>query len=377
MAGYKDPQDYEGGVGEMIGSKSDEYPDLTKMKQRRTTDVTLKGADGDSDAEMFQKFGYSQPITQISRLTQKASGYMRDGNLPGELEQSAIRQMNSLHQLLLKAECVNREERYDREERNAKRWMRIIESSRPMLEEKEDGKVDGEEDGDKELDREAVKAKESKAYDEVFEDHQDKWSMADAFMHQARIVEEQNGIEAAKHLYDDYKKNREIRDAVEFEATKMPAPYYQLFWCRIRQLRIMRERAYDLAMEYPIEDLAEIKSQLAEGKDIHDVAHEMLWPFQESYQLVMSSNLDGEAHRTTLMAMIAQQLPQQPQTPPWGYAPYGGQPPGPGEEGVDLDEQGKPDTRPAMLKVFGNNGKPAQDQQQAAPAKRRKRSRDR
>ena len=158
------------------------------------------------------------------------------------------------------------------------------------------------------------------------------------------------------------------------------------FWCKVRQYRINRERAYDLAMRYPTADVTDVKRALADGKDIHDMIPQMPWAFQEGYQLVMGSKMDGEAHRTQLMALVAGQLPPPPMPygmgmgmgmgmPPYGYPGYGGD-----MEGGDGDGDGQPDKRPALFNVFGrkkNNNQNGQGQngQNQKPPNRRRRNR--
>ena len=337
----KTPEDYQNGVQGMIDDDmlSDPYEDLVPLGQRRTTEVNLRSGGAD-DATLALKYGYSQPITQISRLTQKLYGYMRDANVSDHLEQSATKGANALNDLIFDAPCVNRQERYDEEEERAKQWLRLI-STNPKTSDEDDDTPD-------------------------IDDLLQRWSEADAFMLQARIVEEQRGVEAAAHLYPRYARMKEQRDAVQMEASEMPPAENMLFWCRVRQYKIMRERAYDLAMGYPTHDFTDVKAALSEGRDIHDLIPKLPWPFHASYQLIMGSMMDGEAHRTLLMAVIAGELPRQPM-PPWGMPPgyWQGMPNGQD----DGEEEGGGDKRPALFKLFGRNGAPEQ------PKPRRRRAR--
>ena len=172
----KTPQDYTNGVQEMIeDGLSDPYPELTPLAMRKTTDITLKSGTGDDEAGMALKYGFSQPITQHSRLTQKLYGYGRDANLQGHLEQSAVRGAHALNDLIFDAPCLNRQGRYDEEEKQAKDWQSKMDAANP--------KPDPEPDIDGLLNR---------------------WSEADAFMLQARIVEEQYGIDHAEVHYEEY-----------------------------------------------------------------------------------------------------------------------------------------------------------------------------
>ena len=76
---------------------------------------------------------------------------------------------------------------------------------------------------------------------------------------------------------------KERRDKAEMEATELSPPEYQLFWRRLRQYQITRERAYDLALGFPTLDVTELKQQLAEGGNVHDLVPKMLWAFKEAY----------------------------------------------------------------------------------------------
>ena len=344
------PEDYQNGVQGMIEDKdglSDPYADLTPLVRRQTTEVKLKTADGEGDAALALKYGYSQPITQVSRLTQKLYGYERDANVQGHLAQSAVKGTNALNDLIFDAPCVNRQGRWDEEEGRAKQWMKLIELS---------PKAEGDDETSPDIDTLLQ-----------------RWSEADAFMLQARIVEEQRGIDAAEPLYEKYSRMAKQRDEVQMGAAELPPAYNMLFWCRLRQYGIMRERAYDLAMGYPTHEFTDVKCEISEGHDIHDLVHRMPWPFRESYQLVTGSMMDGEAHRTLLMAMIAGQLPPQPM--PWGMGYWPGMPPNggqPEEEGEEGESQ--PDKRPALFKVFGTRkgGAPEQPKPIRRRASRRR-----
>ena len=77
-----------------------------------------------------------------------------------------------------------------------------------------------------------------------------------------------------------------------------------------------RERAYDLALGFPTLDVTELKQQLAEGGNAHDLVPKMLWAFKEAYQLVTRSTADGSSFRELMMSINAQQPPQQAPMPP-------------------------------------------------------------
>ena len=330
------PEDFEGGIAEMI-EKGDGYAPLRDLQKRQPTEIRLKSGGEDDEAALALKYGYSAPISQISRMTQKFYGYVRDGNLPGPLEQSSVRGAHSLNDLMFDAPCVNRDGRYKEEEARIKDMMPLLKAS------SSDGVDMDDEDGANQPPVEI---------DSLL----DRWSEAHAFMLQARIIEEQRGIEAAEPMYEEYKEKARQKDEVEMEASTLGTAANTVFWCRVRQQIISRERSYDLSMGYPTHDFTAVKEEIAEGKDIHDLVHRMAWPFREAYHLVMGSMMDGTAHREVLMAMIAQQLPSK--MPPWAMAPGGGYwPQGmmqPGQMGEDgEDEDGQQDKRPALFKLFG------------------------
>ena len=291
MHDERQPEDYEGGVEEMIGDKeSDPYIDLIPLGQRKSTEIKLRGGDGASEAEMAQKFGYSMPIALLFRMTQKMYGYMRDGNISDPLEVAAVKGANSLNDVIFDAECLNRQGRYDEEKERSRQWLALANQEK---------KDDDSPDIDALLKR---------------------WSEADAFMLQATIVEEQQGIDAAKPLYPKFVKMQEQRDVVQMDAAELSPAENMLFWCRVRMYKIMRERAHDLALGYPTHDFSGVKQKLAEGGNVHDLVPEMAWPWREGYQLVMGSTTDGESYRGMMMSMVAQQLPQPP-APNWGAPP--------------------------------------------------------
>ena len=324
------PEDFEGGLAEMI-SDGGEYDALRPLGQRRTTEIKLKPGEGEDEASLAMKFGYSAPIMQISKLSQKLYGFFRDAKILGHLEQSAAKGTNSLNDMILDAACVNREGRYQKEEEQAREWQKIMSDSPAADDDIDEGA------GEK-------KKRTDLNYPALMEKHLLDWSNADAFILQARIVEEQRGIdEAAKHN-DHYLEMIQQRDDAQMAAAELPAPQNMFFWCRVRQYVIMRERAYDLAMGYPTHDYTAVKTAIAEGHDIHDLVPAMPWPFRESYQMYTGSMMDGEAHREMIMAMIAGQLPAR-MPPPWAMAgmwpgmPPNGQPEQEGEEGEGQDKR--------------------------------------
>lgn len=352
----KMPQDYEGGVQEFLedGKDGGGYEDLPPLSERKTSEIRVRAGEGEANAAALAKYQYSRPIAEVSALAQKLYGYERDGNLKTHLQQSAVKGANSLNDLILDAPCVNRQGRFDEEEARAKQWNKLIEAN-PRDTDKDD-KDDSE--------------------TLALTDLSHRWSEAEAFMMQARIVEEQHGIEAAVHLHAEYALMEERLKNLRMEASRLPPAENMLFWCRVRQYGIMREGAYDKAMGYPTHDFTEVKADLANGAGIHDLVHRMPWAFRESYQEVMASMLDGESHRTLLMAMIAGQLPAQPMPMAMPTFFQGGMSPNGqnGQQEGDDGDGGQGDKRGALFGFFGGgkqNGAPEQPKQIRRRASRR------
>ena len=377
----------------------EKYGPLPPLGQRGPTSVKLSRSQGDDEEAMARKWGYSQPIAQVSKLSQKMYGYMRDGNIKDDDEKTAVRGSNAINDLILMAPCVTRQERYDEEEMRAQQWIKLIgpgvRDGRFPLDPYGRLPPGAGEDPDDDPDGEVVRpegevlvlpagsrgAEERPDINRLLEE----WGSADAFMLQCRIDEERYGIDYAERHYDEYDRNEELRREAEMRASRLPPAENMLFWCRVRQYKIMRERAFDLAMGYPVNDFTEVKRELAEGKDIHDVAHRMPWAFRVGYDRVLASMMDGEAHRMLLMAMIAGQIPAQPQVPwglPAGY--WGAQPGQNGQNGSQGDAQQDPDQeqdkRPALFNLFGGGNKQPQNgaqPQQKQPSRRRRGGRSR
>lgn len=336
------PEDYEGGVEDMLkeGMEAPKgYGPLRDLPDRRSTGgVTLKSGGGEvTDAEMVARYHYSKPIADMSGLTKKLFGFLRDAALESHLERTAVKRTNALTDFVFNAPCTNRLERLEDEERLVERWkgeMAAEKTERP---------------------------EDAPNYDDLLR----RWSSAHSFMMHARVVEETKGIDAAVPFYPKFREMEAVRDEVEMEATELPPAEYQLFMCRLRQLGIMRERSYDLAMGHPVHDYKDVKDRIEEGADIHDLEPALPWPWQASYHSVMASMADGEAHRTMLMALIAQELPQRYQQPQYNGPPgYWGPPPG--YEGED----GEPNKGKAFLSLFGRNGQEQEEQPERRRSKR-------
>ena len=310
------PEDYPGGVGEMLQRNGAEaYNDLVPLDRRQMSAIkvnTKGGSDSDFEESLARKYGWSAPMAGLSQLARKRYGYLRDCNVTDPVAQSAIRGSNELNDFFSDAPCVNRQGRFDEEEKRAQEWSKLAAVSK------------------------ADKDDDAPDIDVLLK----RWSEADAFMLRARIVEEQRGIEAATPLYPRYLEMEKQRDEVLMEAAELPPAENMLFSCRLRQYGIWRERAYDLAMGYPVHDFTEVRKALHEGADIHDVADQMPWTFLLGYRFGMASMMDGKEHRTMMMSFMSQQMPQQ--APPWGM-PYG---PWPGMQPDDLDDEEREDGEP-------------------------------
>ena len=209
----------------------------------------------------------------------------------------------------------------------------------------------------------------------LVEDLVNKWGACDAYMFQVLLDEERHGIDYAERHYDRYERIERIRRDTEFLASVLPPAENAYFWCRIRQMGIIRERSYDVAMGFPIHDFSDVLEQINQGKNIHDLAHLLDWSFDNAYRRITGSMLEGTEFRTTLTAMIAQQVPLSPQllqmmqTPPSGF--WQGQPwaQQPGQE--TQGEEQVPDKRGAIFNLVKHNSG-AQPQQQPSKKTRRR-----
>ena len=204
------PEDFTNGVKEMIeggaAPSSDPYDSLVPLGQRKVSEIKLNaGGGGKSEAELYAELGYSRPIAQVSNLTRKLYGFMRDGNVESHLERSAVKAAMSLHDFIFDAPCVNRGGRFEEDEGRAREWLRLIEQNPETY--KDDN--------------------EDSPYKDEFA-HLDallkKWGRADAWMLQARIVEEQQGLDASKKLYPEYTVRKGEREEVLMEAAELPRP---------------------------------------------------------------------------------------------------------------------------------------------------------
>ena len=342
---------------------------------------------------------------------------MKDANVTELDEKAAILDALAIHRMIITSECVQRKARYEAEEREAQRWLNAMAADRrpkafhfdpylvvndsaeesilqdylDSLEEDRLALESGEDLGDGEEEEPEVEViipeqrrrgrppreepEPPRVRIPLVEDLVNKWGACDAYMFQVLLDEERHGIDYAERHYDRYERIERIRRDTEFLASVLPPAENAYFWCRIRQMGIIRERSYDVAMGFPIHDFSDVLEQINQGKNIHDLAHLLDWSFDNAYRRITGSMLEGTEFRTTLTAMIAQQVPLSPQllqamqTPPAGF--WQGQPwaQQPGQE--TQGEEQVPDKRGAIFNLVKRNSG-AQPQQQPSKKTRRR-----
>ena len=417
---FTDPTDHGGPAGLMreMAKQPQKYGGIRPLPERGKGSETKITGRNDSEliSEMYRQMGYSKPIADMSEMTRKYLGFLRDGNVESLDERAAIDGALAIHEMIINSECGLRKMRYEAEEDAAKGFLdRMSPERRPQayhfdpylvangdaettilqdyLQSLEDDLIAFEdEDGEDEHGDEAVlavipqqrKRGRPRKNDERpaaipiprVEDLVNKWGACDAYMFQVLLEEERHGIDHAEQYYDTYERVEEIRKNTEFMAALLPPDENGYFWCRLRQMSIIRERSYDIAMGWPVHDFSDTVETLNSGASIHDVAHRLDWSFQNAYRRVMGSMMDGKEYRLTMTAMIAQQVPLSPQlmqmmqSPPasyWQGAPWG-QPAGQPAEG---EEQAQ-DKRGAIFNFLKRNQGGAQPEQ---PKKTRRRQR--
>lgn len=386
-------------------------PDRGKGSESR-----IAGRDDTDINELYRKLGYSMPIAAMAESAQRYGGFMKDANVTDLDEKAAILDALAIHRMVITSECVQRKVRYEAEDREAERWLQQIAVERrpkafhfdpylvtntsadeailrdylESLEEDQLALEAAEEDEDEDEAAQAVIPEQRKRGRPRKEEEQpvrvpiplveelvNKWGACDAYMFQVLIDEERQGIDYAEQYYDTYEKIERIRRHTEFMAALLPPAENAYFWCRVNQMGIIRERSYDVAMGFPIQDYSDVLEQINAGKNIHDLAHRLDWSFDNAYRRIAGSMLEGTEFRTTLTAMYAQQVPLSPQllqmmqAPPaafWQGQPWGQQPgpETPGEEQV-------PDKRGAIFNLVKRNGG-AQPQQSQKKTRRRSRN---
>ena len=309
------------------------YSGLSSLSERSgTSEVKLSGDDTDNETLMLAKFGYSMPPAMITKMATKLWGYLRDGNISDELQQLAVKSTNALADQVLNAPCTNRQGRMEYEKDQAQFW----ENEAKAL-------------GGTEPDYKALLH---------------KWSSAYAFCQQVRIISETKGIAVARPYFREYELMEQQMSDAEMDISRLPMAYNSMCWCHIRHFKIQKERAYAIAMDWPIEDFTEFKKKVAKGEDIHDLTHMAPWPWKESYNQVLGSMMDGQAHRLQQAMLIAgrvlDQGRQQPMAPQQPYGPPQGAPEG------EEDEKKK-----AIFGMrLGNHDQNGQQQQGPEPKRR-------
>ena len=387
---FRDPTEH-GGPANMLKDMVEnpqKYGRIKPLPERGKGNETRIARDDTDMNEVYRRLGYSMPIAQIAEMAGKYGGFMRDANVDDLDEKAAILDALSIHRMIITSECVQRKARYEAEENEAQRWLdemtadrrpqkfhfdpylvtnanaessilqeylQSLQEDQAALESDDDGVDDDGDDQDKvqaviphQRKRGRPRKEEPKpavvipTVDELV----NKWGACDAYMFQVLLDEERHGIDYAEQHYDTYEKIEDIRRNTEFLAALLPPPENAFFWCRVRQLGIIRERSYDVAMGFPIHDYSDVLNDINSGKNIHDLAAQMDWSFDNAYRRLTGSMMDGTDHRTTMTAMIAQQIPLSPQLmqmmqgpPPayWqgqGWGQPGGGPDASGEEQV-------------------------------------------
>lgn len=420
-----DPTEHGGPAGLMKAMQKDpqKYGGIKPLPERGKGSETKIAGRNDVDLDaIYRQMGYSKPIADMSEMSRKYLGFLRDGNVESLDEKAAIDGALAIHEMIINSECGLRKMRYEAEEEAAQGFLnRMSAERRPRafhfdpylvtngdaetaimrdyLESLEDDQIalegeDGEEDGEEDDDEAALsvipqqrkrgrprKEEQKPATRRIplVEDLVNKWGACDAYMFQVLLEEERHGIDEAEQYYDNYERVEKIRRDTEFLAALLPPEENGYFWCRLRQMSIIRERSYDIAMGYPVHDYSDVIQKLNDGSSIHDLAHQLDWSFQNAYRRVMGSMLDGKEFRLTMTAMIAQQVPLSPQlmqmmqSPPgafWQGQPWGGQPQGQPAEG----EEQVQDKRGAIFNFFKRNqGGGAQQPQQKNTRRRQRR----
>ena len=398
------------------------YGPLRPLPERGKGSETRIAGRGDDMAELYKKLGFSMPIAKTAEMAGKYGGHLRDGHVTELDEKAAVLDALSIHRMVITSECLQRKKRYDVEEAEARRWLSQIaadrrpnsfhfdpytltnndaeqsiledylgslEDDQATLNETYGGPVEetGEQDTPvipQQRGRGRPRKEQEARHSTVptVEELIHKWGASDAYMFQVLLDEERHGIDYAEQHYDTYERVEKIQRNVEFMAALLPPQENAYFWCRVRQMGIIRERSYDIAMGFPIADFSDVLDQITAGADIHDIAHLLDWSFQNAYGRVMGSMLDGQEHRMMVVSMLAQQIPLSPQLmqmmgggpPPAYWQGQGFGQPGQGPEG----EEQVPDKRGAIFSFFNKKGGPptgAQPQQGSPPNNNRRRRR--
>ena len=200
---------------------------------------------------------------------------------------------------------------------------------------------------------EEVEEEEEEFDDSIIESLIDQWSQANNFILNVTIHEDKHGMQAARHLYPEFRRMKEQRKEVELQAGSLSADYAHYFRARVRRMAIAAERSYDMAMGNPTIDYGETRAKIGTGGDIRNLEIDMPWIFRIAFQEVAVSVADGQAHRDTLTALNAQQtIPSSAN--PYGMiqppSPYGPQPPYPMMPGAPAPDA--QDNRPAIFNIF-------------------------
>ena len=418
---FTDPTEHGGPAALLreITKQPEKYGPIKPLPERGKGSETRISREETDLSEIYRKLGYSMPIAQMAEKAGKYGSFLQDASVTELDEKAAILDALAIHRMIITSECVLRKARYEAEDREADRWLDAMAAERrpkkfhydpylvtngdaenailqeylesleqdqlalELAEEEEDA---GDEAAQVVIPEQRKRGRPPKEKQEpagvripLVEDLVHKWGACDAYMFQVLLDEERHGIDYAEQHYDRYERIERIRRDTEFLASVLPPAENAYFWCRIRQQGIIRERSYDVAMGFPIQDYSDVLEQINASKNIHDLAHHLDWSFDNAYRRITGSMLEGTEFRTTLTAMIAQQVPLSPQMlqmmqpPPMGYwqgQPWG-QPPGPETPG----EEQMPDKRGAIFNLMRKNSG-AQPQPETKKTRRRSRNGD-
>ena len=351
---FTDPTEHGGPAALMraMNTKPDKYGPTKPLPERGKGSETKIAGRNDLDLnELYRQFGYSAPIAQLAESANKYGGHMKDAKVTELDEKAAILDALGIHRMIITSECVQRKARYEAEERECKRWLEQIAADRrpkawhfdPYMvantdaeqailedylqsleedqlalesaEEMEDYlhsleedqlALESAEDADEDAAIEVVipeqrrRGRPPKDKEEpkrvpipLVEDLVNKWGACDAYMFQVLLDEERHGIDYAEQHYDRYEKHRARSAATPSSwPSVLPPAENAYFWCRIRQMGIIRERSYDVAMGFPIHDFSDVLEQINAGKNIHDLAHLLDWSFDNAYRRITGSMLE-------------------------------------------------------------------------------------
>ena len=248
------------------------YEPLEKLGSSRMKITHKNKGDGDDS-----KYAYSKVIGVEQAKTKTFYGFARDGAID---DTKAIPVFEDLFEDSRRSWVdpnKNREGRAEREEELAKKWERALTSAQ-------------------------------KAQVETL---LNRWNEGHAYMAQILIRCKKYGFDAVRHLRAEWKDSQKKVDDAEFDTRDLTPASYQLFWCRVRQYTIMRERAEDLALGIPEVDFTPVKRKIAEGVPIDELIDQLPWQHQLMRGMVEASHVNGQQHRMSVWLLNAGAVPAE------------------------------------------------------------------